>query len=316
MRLTGKAGRVVRAGWFAVGVVLAVAGSSGATLEETEGTDARSYTRSRLGADEFLSDEVFHSHLPTTLEKNRLRLSVNPRLGDWERKDHMRLTTRLRYGLTDTCEISASSNLYFSHGNGAVPAFENHGAANLRLGAKFDLGQPLFPGWETAAGAEYEFPTGRPPVELTDGLRHFRPYVTFSRRLESRPSVRLFVGFRCDVVRRTSVPGEIGDNAFHESSTGITGGWVLDRDRWHYTFEASYDTNRLIGHGSEDIFSIRPGVLWEIPPRGDTQVRSNWMVGVSVNSTFGPGGCSVGASFKLRYSSDLKNRFRRYQSLL
>ena len=105
-RLAGKAGRVVRAGWFAVGVVLAATGSSGATLEETEGTDARSYTRSRLGADEFLSDEVFHSHLPTTLEKNRLRLSVNPRLGDWERKDHMRLTTRLRYGLTDACEIS------------------------------------------------------------------------------------------------------------------------------------------------------------------------------------------------------------------
>ncbi len=169
-----------------------------------------------LGDDELILDEIFTSHLPTTLKKYRFRLSVNPHLGDWQRKEHMRLTTSLRYGLTEKCEISASSNLYFSHGHGDIRAFDNYGAANLRLGAKLDLGQPLFAGWETGVGINYEFPVGRPPPELTDGLRHLRPYVSFSHRLESRPAVRIFVGFRLDSVTRVwkeCVPAELhGDH--------------------------------------------------------------------------------------------------------
>ena len=47
----------------------------------------------KLGDDELFTAEVFQSHLPTTLEKYGLRLSVNPHLGDWEGKDHMRVTT-------------------------------------------------------------------------------------------------------------------------------------------------------------------------------------------------------------------------------
>src|SRR6478736_1631746 len=270
------------------------------------------YVSPRLGDDEYLIDEVFQSHLPGTLEKYHLRLSVNPHLGDWEGKDYMRLTTTLRYGLTDRCELSASSNLYFSHGNGDVRAFEDYGAASLKLGAKFNLGHPLFATWETAVGADYEFPIGHPPSQLTDGLRHLRPYVTSSHRLKAHPNLRIFIGFRFDYVTETDLPGEFGKNAFHESSTGITGGWVLDRDRLHYTFEASYDTNRFIGHGGEDIFTIRPGLLWEIPTRGKSEIRSNWMTGFSANYTHGPGGSGFGGSFKLRYSSDLKNHLRQH----
>ena len=261
-----------------------------------------------LGDDELILDEVFHSHLPGTLQKYGFRLSVNPHLGDWQKKDHMRLTTNLRYGLTENCEIGATSNLYFSHGHRAVRAFENYGAASLKLGAKYNLGQRLFAGWETGVGLDYEFPTGRPPAELTDGLRHLRSYVTFSHRLESHPDLRIFVGLRGDNVAHTSVPGTFGKNSFQESSTGITGGWVIDHANWHYTFEASCDTTRLIGNSEEDIFTIRPGVLWEIPTRRNRQIMSHWMVGVALNHTYGPGGNSLGASFKLRYSRDLKYR--------
>ena len=52
-------------------------------------------------------------------------------------------------------------------------------------------------------------------------------------------------------------------------------------------------------------------MIWEIPARRNPQVRSNWVVGVALNDTFGPGGNSPGASFKLRYSSDLKVPFHR-----
>jgi hypothetical protein len=263
-----------------------------------------------VSADEIQVDEVFQSHLPGTLQKYALRFSAHPHLGDWQNKDRMRVTTAFRYGWSERCELSLGSRLYFSHGNGNIRAFEKYGAASLKVGARFDLGQPLLAGWETGAGFDYEFPTGHPPSEVTDGLRHFRPYVTFSHRFEQRRNLRVFLGFRLDEVEQTDIPGQFAKNSFRESSSGITGGMVLDRDRWHYTFEASWDTNRFIGQGSEDIYSFRPGVLYEVPVRGKPYIRSNWLVGLSVNSTYGPGGWSQGASFKLRFSSDIKNRFR------
>jgi hypothetical protein len=258
------------------------------------------------GDDEFLIPEVFESHLPTTLEKYGFRLWLNPHLGDWQNLNYMRLTTGVRYGLTENWEVSAASDLYFSHGNGDVRAFERYGAANLQLGTKLNLGQPLFSGWDIATGFDLEFPVSHPPAELMDGLGHFMPYMTFSHRLEQHKDLRIFWGVRLDEVTHTSIPGEFGKNAFHESSTGITGGWVIDRQNWHYTFETSYDTTRLIGHLAKDLVTVRPGVIWEIPSRRNPQAKGHWLVGVAVNSTFGPGGASLGGSLKVRYTRDIK----------
>ena len=293
-------------GLLALGLVL---GSPGLGAWEPLQDGPRLSAPYAFGDDELIIEEVFQSHLPTTLKAYSLRLSVHPHLGDWENKDRMRLTTTLRYGLTDNCELSAGSNLFFSHGHGYTRAFDDYGAADLKLGAKLNLGQLLFRGWDTGAGVDYEFPIHRPPAEMTDGLRHSRPYVTFSHRLDTHPTVRIFVGLHGDIITRTSLPGEFGKNAFHESSSGITGGWVIDRGNLHYTFEASFDSTRLFARTEEDLYTIRPGVIWEIPSRHDPQLMSPWLVGVSLNDTFGPGGNSVGASFKLRYSRDLKYRF-------
>ena len=263
-------------------------------------------TSAIYGDDEFLIPEVFESHLPTTLEKYAFRLWLNPHLGDWQNQNYMRLTTGVRYGLTENWEVSAASDLYFSHGNGEVRAFERYGAANLQLGTKLNLGQPLFSGWDIGTGFDLEFPVSHPPAELMDGLGHFMPYMTFSHRLEQHKDLRIFWGVRIDEVTRTAIPGEFGKNAFHESSAGITGGWVIDRKNWHYTFETSYDTTRLIGRLAKDVFTARPGVIWEIPSRRNHLAKGHWMVGVAVKSTFGPGGTSLGGSLKLRYTRDLK----------
>jgi len=285
--------------------------ASGLVADEPRPGDARLGVPSALGDDELIIPEVFESHLPTTLKKFGFRLSVHPHLGDWENKDRLRLTTSLRYGLTDNIELSTGSNLFFSHGHGDVRAFDDYGAADLKLGAKLNLGQFLFRGWDTAAGLEYEFPLGHPAAELTDGLRHSRPYTTFSHRLKSHPNLRIFVGAHGDIITRTTLPGTFGKNSFHESSSGLTGGWVLDRGNLHYTLEASFDTTRLFARTEEDLYAIRPGVIWEIPTRRDPSVMSHWLVGVALNDTFGPGGNSMGASFKLRYSQDLKHKAHR-----
>ena len=298
---------------FAVGRGMAAPEESTPAPAPGQGIFPAAITPFTYGDDELLIPEIFQGHLPTTLEKYAVRLAVNPHIGDLVNKDHMRVTTGLRYGVTANWEISASSDLYFSHGYGDsnLRSFDEYGAANLRLGTKINLGEPLLSGWKVGIGADYIFPTGEPPAELTDGLRHFMPYVTFSHRLETHPDLRIFWGLRMDAVEYTSLPGEFGTNAFRESSAGITGGWVVDRKSWHYTFEAAYDTTRWMGRSTVDVYTVRPGVLWEIPSRRDPRMKSNWVVGIAVKSTFGPGGTSLGASLRLRYSRDFKRLFHR-----
>ncbi len=262
------------------------------------------------GDDELLVPEVFQGHLPTTLQKSAVRFAANPHLGDIQKKDRLRVSSSLRVGLTENLEISAGGDLYFSHGHGTIRSFEDYGMSTGRLGAKVNLGEPFFAGCKVGAGIDYGFPVGRPPAELTDGLRHLTPYVTFSHRLERHPALRIFWGFRLDAVTHTSVPGTFAKNALHESSTGVTGGWVVDRKNWHYTFEMAYDTTRWIGHSAEDVYTFRPGVIWEIPSRGDPQVKGPWSVGLALKSTFGPGGTSLGTSFRLRYSRDFNSHSR------
>ena len=297
------------------GVLLALAFGAamvGHAASPTAGENPEIARAPKLGDDELFTAEVFQSHLPTTLEKYGLRLSVNPHLGDWEGKDHMRVTTTLRYGLTQNCEISAGSNLFFSHGNGNIRAFHDNGAADLDFGVKLNLGQPLLAGWDTAVGVDYAFPTGHPAPELTDGLRHIRPYATFSHRLATRPEWRIFIGIRHDQISKTSLPGQFGRNSFQETSSGVTGGFVRDHGNLHYTFEAAYDGLGWFGHGGDGVYSVRPGVLWEIPQRRHPELKSNWMIGFAINETYGPGGNSLGASFKVRYNRDLKDGSRRH----
>ena len=302
--------------------LLAVRSGTAAPVENAAGPDSGVATGPLIpviapfvyGDDELIIPEVFESHLPTTLEKNALRIRFNPHIGDIRNKDNMRITTGFLYGLTENWEMSVSSDLYFSHGHGNVEAFKDYGAANLQLGTKVNLGQPFFTGWDVGAGFDYIFPTGHPPAELTDGLRHFMPYITFSHRCETHPNLRVFWGLRLDEVTHTSLPAEFGKNAFKESSSGVTGGWVIDRKNWHYTFEAAYDTTRLMGRSAQDIYSVRPGVIWEIPARHKPGVKGPWVIGIALKTTFGPGGTSVGASLRLRYRRDLKTPFRQRPS--
>jgi hypothetical protein len=76
---------------FGLGLALAGSGRGAPALVESE--DRWGPGVSRLGDDQILIDEVFQSHLPTTMEKFTLRLSVYPHLGDWQDKDYMRVTT-------------------------------------------------------------------------------------------------------------------------------------------------------------------------------------------------------------------------------
>lgn len=263
------------------------------------------------GTGEIRIREIFSSHLPDTMRKNSFRAFVHPHFGDFENHDYFRISSGVRYGATSKLELSAETAAYFSHGFGDVGFFDRKGVMSAQFGAKLNVGPRILEGWDASVGFDVTRPTGSPPIELTDGLQHFEPYMTFSRRMESRPEIRLFWGAGADLVSATRFAGELQENQLGDDSAHLTAGFVWDRDRLHYTFEAMVASTRPFGESSDDLLVLRPGVIWEIPSFRNPHSRGNWMIGVGAKASFGPDGADYGVSAKLRYNLDLKHLFSR-----
>ena len=249
---------------------------------------------------------VFNSALPRTEKKNSLRLIVHPHLGDFWEHDHLRTALGLRYGLTRRWEVTTEMDAYISHGLRGPSFFEDKGFSAIHLGTKYQLGDPLKIGWETSVGLDWSQPTGTPPPEITDGLEHTTPFVSFSRQLESHPAWRVFFGFNFEDINRTSTPGELAKNQLDEDNAGFNGGFLFERGPITYTFEAAYDTERLGSHGRDDLIVLRPGFIWVVPPKYTFGAKGKWLLGFSLKLSHGRDGNDIGAGAKLRVNFDFK----------
>lgn len=263
------------------------------------------------GDEETRIEEVFTSHLPDTMQASSLRSSFHPHLGDFRNREYLRLSGGIRYGFTPRWEGGLNSELFLSHGVKSVPLLRKYGLTNLRPSMKYNLRRSVFSGWDAAVGTDLILPVGRPPAALTDGLRHYGGWVTFSRRFPARPQLRFFWGGGFDLVQHTSLAGRVERNQLRDHTLSANGGVVLDLGRLHYSFETGYVTTRGLGSTSQDLFILRPGLIWEIPTRRDRPGRSNWVVGGALRTGIGPDGTVFGGSVKFRYNLDLKRLFGR-----
>ncbi len=269
------------------------------------------FAQSGMEDDEMKIRGVFNSSLPGTQRKHSLKLTFHPRIGDVFRRDHMRVPLGLRYGLTDDWEVSALIEGYFSHGLREAEWFDRSGFSKAGLGTKYRLGQVGQTAWDSAVGLDFSTPIGTPPMEITDGLRRYAPYVTFSRWFESDPRWRLFWNVGADLVSPTGIPGRREKNDLGADSLSLTAGAIFDRGPWHYTLEAELTSTRPFGGPTEDVFALRPGVLWEVPERLTGRIGGKWVVGFGLRTSFGPDGTDVGGSAKVRVNFDFKQWWRR-----
>jgi hypothetical protein len=249
---------------------------------------------------------VFDSALPRTEKKNSLRLIVHPHLGDFWEHTHLRTALGVRYGLTRRWEVTTEADAYFSHGLRRQAFFEEKGFSALHLGTKYQLGDPAHLGWETSVGLDWSRPIGTPPPEVTDGLKHLAPYVTFSRQLVDHPAWRVFFGFNYEDITTTPTPGILGKNQLNDDNVGVSGGFLFVRGPLTYTFEAAYDTERPIRGLARDLVVLRPGFVWVVPPRYTFGARGQWLLGFSLKLSHGHDGNDLGASAKLRVNFDFK----------
>ncbi|MFT3829927.1 MAG: hypothetical protein QM691_09515 [Opitutaceae bacterium] len=268
-------------------------------------------TPSSSSGDDLRIREVFTSHLPQTLRAGGLRFSVHPHIGDFNIRDYLRVTTGVRYGLTSRWESSIEAEGYFSHGFGDVGFFKKIGFSTLGFGTKYDLGDQPIPSWNTAIGFDFASPIGQPPADLTDGMRHYHPYLVSSRRLTAHPSIRIFWGAGLDLVQHTDRPHKLQKNQLDDDTTLLSAGAVWDRQSLHYTFEMAWASTRLIGHGHDDTLTLRPGVIWEVPWFSSRHPGRKILLGAAFRAGFGPDGTDLGAGAKLRINFDPKQSHRR-----
>jgi len=249
---------------------------------------------------------VFNSVLPRTEKKSSLRLIVHPHLGDLTKRDHIRTALGFRYGLTSRWEVSSETDAYFTHGLKKGGFFEDSGFATIHVGTKYSLGASLIPGWDSSIGIEWQQPMGQPPLDVTDGLRHFAPFFTTSHALADHPGWRIFTGFGWDAVTQTATRGELEKNELGDDSVNVSGGALWERGPVTYALEASYATTRFTADVHRDVYALRPSIVWVLPKKYTFGSNSKWLLGVGLRLTHGADGNDIGVNAKLRVNFDLK----------
>jgi len=264
-------------------------------------------TANRVTDDQMRIEGIFNTALPGTEKKNSLRFLFHPHFGDFTSSDYLRIPVGLRYGLTTNWEVTGEIEGYVSHGFGSVGAFSDCGFGDVHFGTKYHLKELVLGGWDAAVGLDYLQPINHPPIDVTDGLRHVAPFMTFSRRLESDPHWRVFWGFGYDQVTTTSIPGKLEKNQLGDDNANVSGGVVWDGRRWHFTLESIVATTTTSG-GPHDgtSFTLRPGAVCAIPVRYTRWIGGRWVVGAALRFSEGPDGFDFGGGVKLRVDFDLK----------
>lgn len=249
---------------------------------------------------------VFESALPGTEHKSSLRLIVHPHMGDLRERDYLRTALGFRYGLTERWETSIETDYYLSHGLKAVAFMREQGFSAWHLGSKYRLGKVWASGWDCSVGADWVRPVGAPPPSVTDGLEHVAPYITFSRQLERWPAWRVFCGTSYDFVNRTGIVGERSKNQLTDDSMGVSGGLLWERGTVTYSLESSYATMHPTVDRTQDIVTVRPGLVWVVPTSYTFGSKGKWLFGFALSVSHGVDGTDLGVSAKLRVNFDFR----------
>lgn len=254
---------------------------------------------------------VFTSDLPDVGRTHSLKLIWHPHIADLVKHDELRTELGLKYTLSRHLELRVTTTSYFAHGLGDTSFLEDAGFGAVEFGVKYRVPRSPWPEWDCAVGLRYSTPINSPPVDVTDGLEHRIGFVSFARPLPQHPDVRVFWGAGVDLVRETRVVGRIEDNDLREDNHNLSAGFVIGRGRLNYTLEGKWTTTRLLGSSKEDVFEVRPGIVWELGRAREGGRRSRWLVGTSLSAAYGPDGTELGLGARVRVDLDLKRLFKR-----
>jgi len=242
---------------------------------------------------------LFDFDLPTIDPPGTIKLVLHPHLGDFVRRDYMRMETGLRWALNDHFEIRPEASTYFTHGLGGSSA-DGYGVGELRLGSKYIFRKWPQPDIETSVFLNVEVPVGSPPLDLTDGFNHVAPGFLVQHHSHHHPKLTTFAGAGLDMVSDSKVAGTPVRNQPLDDSMNFTAGAIYDLGQVKWTLSATYATTAVLGDRPEDFFYVRPNLLWYVPKKYTFNYQTQWIVGLGLRASWGPDGTEVSFSSKVR----------------
>src|ERR1700712_4602986 len=252
---------------------------------------------------------IFDTDLPKTEKKGRVRFIIHPHLGDFTRRNYLRVPVGLRWGVNDHVEFTTTVEPYIQHG--LKSGLSGNGIGDFELGAKYAFVRWLKPDFDASVGFNSRIPVGHPPLDLTDGYNHYAPYFVVSKKSARTKGLTYFDSTTLDVMKKSSVAGLFRRNDAHSTSLIFGSGAVLDRYPYHYTLETGFQTTSLVGRDNKQFVYIRPGFAWDLPRRLTFNSKGRWLLGGSLKVTEGPDGTRFDSGGKLRGEFSITRLFRR-----
>lgn len=241
---------------------------------------------------------LFDFELPRLDPPGTYKLIFHPHFGDLFNRGYIRTDVGLRWALNDRFGVEGAVATYATHG--LRSEHFGYGIGQARGGFKYVFKEWPKPEYEASIGFDTLFPIGRPPVDMTDGLRHYTPSVAIQYRPPAHPRWTTFGGGNVDLVATSSILGIPQINTPRDDSISVTGGAIYDMGQLKWTLQATYTTTALIGDRTQNFYSIRPSVIWYVPKHYAAITKTQWIIGVGANATWGPDGFHLASSSRVR----------------
>jgi hypothetical protein len=200
------------------------------------------------------SEEFIETDLPTTQHSYELDFSIRPKAGDIVKEDFIRMPIRVKYGITNNLEFSASPLTYFDNFFKGQYGFY---MTDITLGGKYNYGE-TYPesGVDMALSLKYVIPL-RYDTRISDGYYHYLPSILFSTRFGNL--YNLGVGIGVNIVQGEGPAGSTRP----EDTLSTSASLAYNPGDSTYTFETVYVTDELYGGDTEQLL-ITPGVSLDI----------------------------------------------------
>lgn len=289
--------------WFrrlstvAAGLVLAAT----ATAQSIATTPASMVKKPTAALASFIDrlPELLDIGLPSFAPPGAVTLYVHPRLSDLIHEDYFRFPVGARIKLDQELELQTELGTYFSHGFGD---HVGNGLYQARVGLKTERVITADSGWST--GIDFVTPLSRPPRDITDGVRHTRPFVSFTRTVKSQWGLVGFATLGADLIDHTSLRPNFYENQLHENALFLTVGVAREWRRMHLIFQVFDGNTAPLSDRSDNVFGFRPSVGISLMRRNDGTPRAT--ATFEGRTIWGPDGFETGIATRVRV--DLRYR--------
>lgn len=286
-----------RAALAVLGCVLVAHAHGQAVASATNGITARPAAALSSFIDRL--PELLDIGLPSFAPPGAVRFYAHPRFGDFLHEDYFRLPVGVRIKLDRKIDLQTELGAYFTNGFGE---HVGNGLYQARIGLKTERELTPDSGWST--GIDFVTPLSRPPYDITDGLRHTMPFVSYTRTLKSEWGLVGFATLGADLIDHTALRVNYRENQLRENSMILTLGVAREWRRMHLILRVFNGNTAPLSGGNDNVFGLRPSVGFSLLRRPDGTPRAT--ATFEGRAIWGPDGFETGVGTRVRV--DLRYR--------